>query len=126
MDFSSAREQLATQAAQAPCAELPEPVFANPSAYRAPGTPRQETLCSLFAEALGVTRVGLDDSFFDLGGQSLNGVRLINLINNALGLELTIDELFDFPTVAELDQHLGADPDRALTQQQIATSRRQA
>ncbi|MGW3892462.1 phosphopantetheine-binding protein [Micromonospora chokoriensis] len=105
---------------------MPEPVFANPSAYRAPGTPRQETLCSLFAEALGVTRVGLDDSFFDLGGQSLNGVRLINLINNALGLELTIDELFDFPTVAELDQHLGADPDRALTQQQIATSRRQA
>lgn len=107
MGSGSAREQLAAQVAQAPDAELPEPVFASPSAYRAPGTHRQETLCSLFAQALGVTRVGLDDSFFDLGGQSLNGVRLTNLINKTLGLELSIDELFDFPTVAELDQHLG-------------------
>ncbi|NES30220.1 hypothetical protein GCE86_08060 [Micromonospora terminaliae] len=123
MGSSSAREQLA---AHAPSGELPEPVFANPSAYRAPGTPRQETLCTLFAEALGVTRVGLDDSFFDLGGQSLNGVRLVNLINKALGSELSIDQLFDFPTVAELDQHLGADPDRTPPQQHTATSRRQA
>ena len=87
--------------------DSPEAVFANPTVYRAPGTPQQGTLCSLFAEALGVTRVGMEDNFFDLGGQSLNGVRLINLINKALGLELSIDELFDFPTVAELDQHLG-------------------
>jgi acyl carrier protein len=106
MDSSSTREELAAQNAQAPDAELPEAVFANPTAYRAPGTPQQETLCSLFAEALGVTRVGLEDSFFDLGGQSLNGIRLVNLINKTLGLELSIDELFDFPTVAELDQHI--------------------
>ncbi len=106
MGSSSTREQLAAQVAQAPYADLPEPVFANPTAYRAPGTRQQETLCSLFAEALGVARVGLEDSFFDLGGQSLNAIRLINLINKALGLKLSIDELFDFPTVAELDQHL--------------------
>jgi acyl carrier protein len=107
MGSSSLGEQFAAQVAQAPEGELPEAVFANPSAYRAPGTPRQETLCSLFADALGVARVGLDDSFFDLGGQSLNGIRLMNLINQALGSDLSIDELFDFPTVAELDQHLG-------------------
>ncbi|MFF5056748.1 acyl carrier protein [Micromonospora sp. NPDC000663] len=126
MGSSSDREQLATQATEAPSAELPEPLFANPSAYRAPGTRRQETLCSLFAEALGVARVGMDDSFFDLGGQSLNGVRLINLINKELGSELSIDQLFDFPTVAELDEHLGTDGYGAPTEHQTATSRRQA
>ncbi|MET7424612.1 phosphopantetheine-binding protein [Dactylosporangium sp. NPDC005555] len=106
MSSSSTRAQLAAQGAQPPDAELPEPVFANPSAYRAPETSQQETLCSLFAEALGVDRVGLDDSFFDLGGQSLNGIRLVNLINKTLGSELSIDELFDYPTAAELDEYL--------------------
>ncbi|WP_199199498.1 phosphopantetheine-binding protein [Micromonospora sp. RP3T] len=83
-----------------------QPIFTAATAYRAPGTRRQEALCRLFAEALGVDRVGLDDSFFDLGGQSLNGVRLINLIAKELGRELSIDELFDYPTVAELDDYL--------------------
>jgi acyl-CoA synthetase (AMP-forming)/AMP-acid ligase II/acyl carrier protein len=85
---------------------LPEPVFAGSSAYRAPVTSRQRTLCSLFAEALGVTRVGVDDSFFDLGGQSLSGMRLVDLINQAFDVELPIDRLFDFPTVGELDPHV--------------------
>ena len=85
---------------------LPEPVLAGSSAYRAPGTVQQKMLCSLFADALGVARVGVDDSFFDLGGQSLSGIRLINMVNLALNVELSIEELFDLPTVAELDRHL--------------------
>lgn len=85
---------------------LPEPVFAGPSVYRAPATPQQAILCSLFAEAVGVAQVGIDDSFFDLGGQSLNGIRLVDLINKALNVELSIEHLFDYPTVADLDRHL--------------------
>jgi acyl carrier protein len=87
---------------------LPEPEFAGYSAYRAPATTQQEILCALFAEALGVARVGVDDSFFDLGGQSLNGIRLISLITKALEVKLSIDQLFDLPTVADLDRHLRA------------------
>jgi amino acid adenylation domain-containing protein len=84
---------------------LPAPVYAS-SAYRAPGTLQQKTLCTLFAEALGVTRVGVSDSFFDLGGQSISGIRLIKLINETLNSELSISQLFDLPTVAELDRYL--------------------
>ncbi|GAB3058516.1 non-ribosomal peptide synthetase [Micromonospora schwarzwaldensis] len=85
---------------------LPEPLFAGSSTRHSPSTPQQETLCAAFASALGVAEVGLDDSFFELGGQSLNGIRLVQTVNEALGVELTLDHLFELPTVSELDQYL--------------------
>jgi len=85
---------------------LPEPVVEGLSAYRAPQTARQEVLCSLFAEVLGVPSVGVDDSFFDLHGESLMAMRLISAIQACLGVELLIADIFDAPTVAELDQQV--------------------
>lgn len=85
---------------------LPEPVLAGSSTHTSPGTPQQEVLCAAFASALGVAEVGLDDSFFELGGQSLSGIRLVQTVNEALGVELTLDDLFELPTVTELDQYL--------------------
>ena len=85
---------------------LPEPAVAASSNYRAPQTARQEILCSLFAEVLGVPRVGLDDSFFDLHGESLMAVRLVSSIQDRLSIELLVSDIFDAPTVAELDQQL--------------------
>jgi acyl carrier protein len=93
---------------------LPEPVVAASSDYRAPETARQEILCSLFAEVLGVPRVGVDDSFFDLHGESLKAMRLISSILACLGVELLISDIFDAPTVAELDQQV----EKALQQSQ--------
>jgi amino acid adenylation domain-containing protein len=89
---------------------LPEPAYPSSSACHSPGTSRQETLCLLFAKALGMAQVGVNDSFFDLGGQSLSALRLIKSINDALDIELSIDQLFDFPTVADLDRQLREDP----------------
>lgn len=85
---------------------LPAPVLEDVPAYRAPATSRQEVLCSLFAEVLGVPQVGIDDSFFDLDGQSLLAMRLISRINSVLGVDLSIADLFEAPTVDELDRHL--------------------
>jgi acyl carrier protein len=85
---------------------LPEPAVAASSNYRAPQTARQEILCSLFAEVLGVPRVGLDDSFFDLHGESLMAMRLISSIQDRLSIELLVSDIFDAPTVAELDQQV--------------------
>jgi amino acid adenylation domain-containing protein len=85
---------------------LPDPAEETPAAYRAPQTPRQELLCSLFAEVLGVPRVGLDDSFFDLHGESLMAMRLVGSIQDRLGAELLVSDIFDTPTVAELDQQV--------------------
>ncbi|MGV9359300.1 amino acid adenylation domain-containing protein [Amycolatopsis sp. NPDC003731] len=87
---------------------LPEPEFDRAKQHRAPLSPRQETLCAIFSKTLNVDQVGLDDSFFDLGGQSLQAARLVLRIEAELGVKLSVVEIFDVPTVALIDQHITA------------------
>lgn len=85
---------------------MPQPDFEAASAYRAPETPVQEALCAIFSSVLEVPKVGIDDSFFDLGGQSLQAMRLLSRIRAELSVDLLINVLFDVPTVAGLADHI--------------------
>ncbi|WP_009953548.1 non-ribosomal peptide synthetase, partial [Mycobacterium intracellulare] len=76
------------------------------SGYRAPSNALEEALAAAFARVLGVQRVGADDSFFDLGGDSISAMRLVAAINTGLGADLPVRTLFDAPTVAGLGQRL--------------------
>ncbi|WP_156748567.1 amino acid adenylation domain-containing protein, partial [Mycobacterium sp. 1465703.0] len=76
------------------------------SRYRAPSTALEQSLADGFARVLGVERVGVDDSFFDLGGDSISAMRLVAAINASLGADLAVRMLFDAPTVGELSQRL--------------------
>ena len=101
---------------------LPAPEFISGVAYRAPRDRRERVLAALFGEVLGVTRVGVDDSFFDLGGHSLSATRLMARVRAELGVEVPIRALFDAPTVAGLAEwisaHAGERAGAALTAQQ--------
>ncbi|OII69315.1 hypothetical protein BJP39_00045 [Streptomyces sp. CC77] len=81
---------------------LPAPQYVARAPYCAPGTSEEERLCALFAKVLGIARVGVDDSFFDLGGHSLLATRLIGELRNAFGVDVSIRQFFDAPTVSAL------------------------
>ncbi|QBS39117.1 non-ribosomal peptide synthetase [Nocardia sp. CS682] len=88
---------------------LPDPEFASSAEYRAPDSEREQVLAELFAEILGLDRVGVDDNFFTLGGHSLLATRLASRIRAVTGVEVPIRTIFDAPTVAQLVTRLDAD-----------------
>ncbi|WP_306362423.1 non-ribosomal peptide synthetase [Nocardia sp. CC227C] len=80
---------------------LPPPVFEAETEYRAPGTPTETTLAGIVAELLGRERVGVHDSFFALGGDSILAIQLVSRAR-LHGLELTPLQVFEHRTVAAL------------------------
>lgn len=82
---------------------LPAPEFTGSAGSRGPRDGREELLCGLFAEVLGVDRVGIDDSFFDLGGDSIISIQLVSRTRKA-GLVFTPRDVFTRKTVANLAQ----------------------
>jgi hypothetical protein len=83
---------------------LPAPDLRGLKPYRSPDTPRQEAMCTIFAEVLARPRCGVDDNFFILGGESIEAMLIASRVSPAAGREISMDDLFNAPTVAELDR----------------------
>jgi nonribosomal peptide synthetase DhbF len=85
---------------------LPAPDFTGLAGNREPATPAEELLCNLFAEILRLERVGADDGFFDLGGNSLLAMRLVARARAMFDAEIGIQVLFSAPTPAGIARAL--------------------
>ncbi|MGV8871023.1 MAG: amino acid adenylation domain-containing protein [Rhodococcus sp. (in: high G+C Gram-positive bacteria)] len=80
---------------------LPEPVF-EVGVFRPPSTPIEELVAGIYRDLLGVDRIGLDDDFFALGGNSLTATRVVARLGAALGSEVSLRTLFEAPSVEML------------------------
>ena len=99
---------------------LPEPSvesYATSSEYRAATTPLERFLVECWQEELGLPRVGVDDSFFELGGDSIRGAALINRVQTRLGEFLYVVALFEQPSVAEFARYLAEQYGNAIGRQ---------
>jgi thioesterase domain-containing protein len=86
---------------------LPEPESAA-GEYRGPQTVWETEICAAFAEVLGIERIGLDDNFFEHGGNSLVATKLAARLSAALAVQVPVMSLFTAPTPAELIAELEA------------------
>ncbi|WP_043162337.1 thioesterase domain-containing protein, partial [Bradyrhizobium sp. Ai1a-2] len=89
----------------------PEDAAYAQAAYEAPQGPIEETLATIWAELLGVARVGRHDNFVALGGHSLLAVRLLSRAPD-LGLQFSAADLFQAPVLKELAARVELDPHR--------------
>ncbi|MDI9634916.1 amino acid adenylation domain-containing protein [Geitlerinema splendidum] len=88
---------------------LPAPDTSRPDLeeqYVAPRTELEATLAEIWADVLGIERVGIYDNFLALGGHSLLAIQIDGRLRNALQIELPGDSLFTCPTVASLAQRI--------------------
>ncbi len=88
---------------------LPERAFRSLERdYQPPRDPTEELLANIWAQVLGVERVGINHNFFELGGHSLLATQIISRVRRALRVDVPLRALFESPTVAGLAQHLAA------------------
>ncbi|MFQ6399206.1 condensation domain-containing protein, partial [Nocardia sp. KC 131] len=101
---------------------LPQPVF-EVRGFRAPVTPVQEIVAGVFADLLGVDRVGLDDDFFTLGGNSLIATQVTARLGMALDAVVPVRALFDASTVQALAARLQSHTGQGARSRLVARSR---
>ena len=83
----------------------PEPIKLEwAGGYVAPHTSIEEVLVKIWAEVLGIKRVGIRDNFFELGGHSLLATQLVSRVRDAFGVELPLRRVFEAPTISELSK----------------------
>ena len=78
----------------------------EPAEYVAPTSQTEKTIAEVWGKILGVAKIGSKESFFELGGHSLLAVQAHRELKQALGVEMAITDIFQYPTLGALASHL--------------------
>ena len=81
---------------------LPNPELNRSIDYVAPDNPTQTAIAAIFGQVLKLEKVGINDNFFEIGGNSLQATQVISRLRESFALELPLRRLFEQPTVADL------------------------
>ncbi|TNH43059.1 non-ribosomal peptide synthetase [Photorhabdus luminescens] len=84
---------------------LPEPIWGDRDSYVAPRNALETQLCTIWQAVLGLERVGIEDNFFRIGGDSIVSIQLVSKLRQT-GFSLQVKSIFEAPTVARLAQRL--------------------
>jgi acyl carrier protein len=85
---------------------LPEPIFNSVDTYVAPSNSLEEKMCDIWQATLGLDRVGINDNFFSLGGNSIMAIKLIAASGNELNVDIPLALLFEHKTIAGIAANL--------------------
>jgi len=100
---------------------LPEPDASSFGSYATitPRTPTEELLAAIWAEVLGLEKVGIEENFFEIGGHSLKAMQAISRIGDTFSVELPLKKLFQLPTIAELAKEIDKARSEGVTRLQL-------
>lgn len=118
-----------TQNAKLDRKALPPPEFTRPtlsSHFCPPGSSVELALTTIWQEVLGLDQVGVNDDFFELGGDSLKATRVLARVGARLQMELSHKTFFELPTIAEIAEHIQAKRQSALPQARVHSPKQPA
>ncbi|MEO1590248.1 MAG: alpha/beta fold hydrolase [Cyanobacteria bacterium J06632_22] len=99
---------------------LPVPLFSTNAIGQAPRTETEATLARIWQNVLHLDDLGIHDNFFELGGDSILSIQIVSRAREA-GLELSPNQLFEYPTIAELAQRTNEQVPEILATQELVT-----
>ena len=76
------------------------------SAYEAPRDEQERLIAAIWQNLLGIDQIGVHDNFFELGGHSLLATQVLSRLRERFGVDLSLETIFEFPTIAGLAAHL--------------------
>ena len=85
---------------------LPKPDLMDNKNIIKPRNEIENDLVSIWQEVLGIEKIGINQNFFEIGGDSLSAIKLLNLINIKYNMQITIKAIFDMPTIESLSIHI--------------------
>ncbi|MCY8742181.1 non-ribosomal peptide synthetase, partial [Bacillus haynesii] len=94
---------------------VPERSAAMDRRYEAPRDQMEEKLVSIWEEALGINKIGINSNFFEVGGHSLKAAALVSTIHKELNVKLPLRQIFETPTIKGLREYIGAAKESAFT-----------